>query len=457
MPALPADKLKMMVTEIATQKNLLQEAFRALQESQTAAPASWLRRLRESAMARFEEIGFPTTKDEEWKYTNVAPIARAGFAPSLAEETPTALDDLAGFGIAETRDSRLVFVNGALRTDLSSLTALPPEVVALDLSEAIADARYSEIVREHLTRHADFVINGFTALNTAFINHGAFVYIPKGVTVEVPLNLLFISDATGANKVTFPRVLVVADENSNATLLESHLSSSDEAYFTNAVVEVVLKDGARLEHYKVQRESTQAFHVATTVTDLGASSSYDATTITFGAQLSRHDVNVTMDHEGAECWVDGLYLVTGSQHTDTHSVIDHRKPHCTSHQLYKGILDGKSRAVFNGKVFVRHDAQKTDAMQTNKNLLLSNEARVDTKPQLEILADDVKCAHGAAVGQIEEEELFYLETRGIHPDLARNLLTYGFAEEVIGKIKIESIRAQLDEAVLNRLNARLEA
>jgi len=447
----------MMVTEIATKTNSFQKAFQALQESQTAAAASWLQRLRENAMARVEEVGFPTTKDEEWKYTNVAPIAKAGFRPLLPEETATAQIDFSSFGIPETKDSRLVFVNGRLRTDLSSLTALPAEVVVLDLSQAIADERYSEIVREHLARHADFVINSFTALNTAFIEHGAFVYIPKGVTVAVPLNLLFISDATGANKVTFPRVLVVAEENSKATLLESYLSSGDEAYFTNAVVEVVLKDGARLEHYKVQRESTQAFHVATTVADLGASSSYDTTTITFGAQLSRHDVNVTMDHEGAECWVDGLYLVTGSQHTDTHSVIDHRKPHCTSHQLYKGILDGKSRAVFNGKIFVRHDAQKTDAMQTNKNLLLSNEARVDTKPQLEILADDVKCAHGAAVGQIEEDELFYLETRGIHPDLARNLLTYGFAEEVIGKLTIESIRTQLDEAVLNRLNARLEA
>ncbi len=450
-----------MVTEIATQKNSFQEAFQALQESQTATPGSWLNRLRENAMARFEELGFPTTKDEEWKYTNVAPIARIGFTPLRLEETPnastTAANEFASFSIAETKNSQLVFVNGRLRDDLSSLTALPAEVVVLELSQAIADERYYEIAREHLARHADFVANGFTALNTAFTEHGAFVYIPKGVTVAVPLHLLFVFDPTETNKVNFPRVLVVAEENSNATLLESYVSTHDAPYFTNAVVEVVLRDGARLEHYKVQREGGQAFHVATTVADLGASSSYDATAITFGAQLSRHDISVTMDHEGAECWVDGLYLVTGSQHTDTHSVIDHRKPHCTSHQLYKGILDGKSRAVFNGKIFVRHDAQKTDAMQTNKNLLLSNEARVDTKPQLEILADDVKCAHGAAVGQIEEDELFYLETRGIHPDLARNLLTYGFAEEVIGKIKIESIRAQLDEAVLNRLNARLEA
>lgn len=408
-------------------------------------------------MESFQEQGFPSVKDEEWKYTNVAPIARIDFKPAtLAESASIGSDDgeLAAFGCVEAKNSQLVFVNGILRSDLSSLTGVPAEVVAMDLSEAISDERYGEIAWKHLAQQADYVANGFTALNTAFISNGIFVYIPKGVTVESPIHLLFISGGQTSN---FPRVLMVAEENSSATVVESYAGTEDAQYFTNAVIELVLKDGARLEHYKVQRESTRAFHVATTAADLGPNSRYDATTITFGAELSRHDINVTMDHEGAECWVDGLYLVTTGQHADTHSLIDHRKPHCTSHQLYKGILDGKSRAVFNGKVFVRHDAQKTDAMQTNKNLLLSNEARVDTKPQLEILADDVKCAHGAAVGQIDEDELFYLETRGIHHDLARNLLTYGFAEEVIGKIKIDSIRAQLDEAVLNRLNARLEA
>lgn len=446
-----------MITEITTQGNSYQEAFRALQESRTESPVSWLERLRENAMDSFQDLGFPSVKDEEWKYTNVAPLARVDFKPLISVDAVAHEADakLASFGVVEAAESQLVFINGKLRHDLSSLKGLPEEVVAIDISQAIADERYSEIVRKHLAREADYVTNGFTALNTAFISDGAFVYLPKDVIVKAPLHLLFVSDQ--AQTASFPRVLVVAEENSSATLIESYVSTHDAQYFTNAVVEVVLKEGARLEHNKVQRESIQAFHVATTVADLGPNSSYDSTTITFGAQLSRHDIGVVMDHEGAECWIDGLYLVTTGQHADTHSVIDHRKPHCTSHQLYKGILDGKSRAVFNGKIFVRHDAQKTDAMQTNKNLLLSNEARVDTKPQLEILADDVKCAHGAAVGQIDEDELFYLETRGIHHDLARNLLTYGFAEEVIGKIKVDSIRAQLDEAVLNRLNARLEA
>jgi Fe-S cluster assembly protein SufD len=293
-------------------------------------------------------------------------------------------------------------------------------------------------------------------LNTAFIASGAFIFIPAGVEVESPVHLLFLSDGRDASVVSFPRVLIVAESGSKATVIESYSGVAEGAYFTNAVVEINLADGARLNHYKVQRESAEAFHVATTQATLGSASSFNSTTITLGARLSRHDINVVLDHEGAECRVDGLYLVGESQHTDTHSLIDHRQPHCTSHQLYKGILDGKSRAVFNGKVFVREGAQQTDAKQTNRNLLLSNEARVDTKPQLEIFADDVKCAHGATVGQLEEEELFYLISRGLNPDLARNLLTYGFAEEVIEKIKVESIKAQLDEAVLNRLHAKLE-
>ncbi len=448
-----------MVTQIIKEENQYQAAFRQLQRT-TASDPAWFGRLRESAMDRFEQLGFPSVKEEEWKYTNVAPISKLSFRPALASIEADALAnsaELEGFHYLEAQASQLVFRNGVLRNDLSSLAGLPVGVVALDLADAIADAKYGELIREHLARVADYNANPFTALNTAFVSSGAFILIRKGIELESPLHLNFITDTSDPQPANFPRVLIIAEENSRATVIESYASISDAAYFTNAVVEIVLKDGARLEHYKVQRESVDAYHIATTSADLGPNSSYDSTTINFGARLSRHDIQVMMAHEGAECWVDGLYVVSSDQHTDTHSVIDHQQPHCTSHQLYKGILDGKSRAVFNGKIFVRHGAQKTDAMQTNKNLLLSNEARVDTKPQLEILADDVKCAHGAAVGQIEEDALFYLETRGIHPDLAKNLLTYGFAEEVIGKIKVDSIRAQLDEAVLNRINARLEA
>ena len=438
------------------QENSYQAAFRSHEQETASHTPNWLARLRESAMDRFEQLGFPSVKEEEWKYTNVAPISRVNFEPVVGPHEAGSFDaaEIANLSYPETEATTLIFRNGILT--LNHELTLPAGVVAIDLAEAIVDPTYAELVREHLARNADYNANGFTALNTALFSSGAFIFIPRNLVLEAPLHLLFISDTLNPKAASFPRVLIVAEANSRTTLIESYAGLGDGTYFTNAVVEIVLKDGARLEHYKIQREGGEAFHIATTSADLGSSSSYDTTTINFGGQLSRHDIQVRMNHEGAECWVDGLYMVGASQHTDTHSVIDHQQPHCTSHQLYKGILDGKSRAVFNGKIFVRHGAQKTDAMQTNKNLLLSDEARIDTKPQLEILADDVKCAHGAAVGQIDENELFYLETRGIHPDLARNLLTYGFAEEVIDKIKIESIKKQLDEAVLNRINARLE-
>jgi Fe-S cluster assembly protein SufD len=441
-----------MVTELIKENEGSTAVLQKVHREQASTGSGWLDRLRANAMERFSELGFPSVKNEEWKYTNVAPVAKLDFGHASVKPT-TEPRDLSTLKIDEARGSELVFVNGNLRTDLSSMGALSEGIIIQGLTEAIA-GKHGALVNEHLGRSADYVANGFTALNTAFISDGAFVYIPKDISVKTPIHLLFVSD--GLQTASYPRVLVVAAENSSATLVESHASDTESEYLNNSVVEVVLKDGARLEHFRIQRESLQAFHVGTTVADLGANAKYDTTALNFGAKLSRHDISVTMDSPGAECWVDGLYLLADGQHTDTHSLIDHRKPHCSSHQLYKGILDGKSRAVFNGKVFVRHDAQKTDAMQTNKNLLLSPEARVDTKPQLEILADDVKCAHGAAVGQIDEEELFYLETRGIHPDLGRNLLTYGFAEEVIDKIKIESIKQRLDEAVLNRLNAKLE-
>lgn len=451
-----------MATQIAKEKTTYRDAFQRLQEQRPAESAGWVARLRESALDRFEQLGFPTVDDEEWKYTNVAPITKVNFEPTLlpgADAQSLDTEQLKGFIYEEANRSRLVFVNGFYRQDLSSVEALPEGVVVSNLADALNDERYEKVLRDQLARGADYNTSGFTALNTAFLASGALILIPQGVEMKAPLHVLFLSDVRGdAPAATFPRLLIVCERDSVATVIESYASTNDEAvYLTNAVVEIVLADNARLDHYKVQNESARSFHVAATTSELGRSSSFNSTTITLGAQLSRHDISVLLDREGAECSVDGLYIVGTGQHADTHSLIDHRQPHCTSHQLYKGILDGKSRAVFNGKVFVREGAQQTDARQTNRNLLLSNEARVDTKPQLEIFADDVKCAHGATVGQLEDEELFYLASRGLHPDIARNLLTYGFAEEVIEKIKIESIKAQLDEAVLNRLHARLEA
>lgn len=439
-----------MITELVKSESNYQAAFRAVRHA--SPTAAWAELVRGSAMDRFEQLGFPTVKSEEWKYTNLAPLIKDKFIPAVASDITT--EAVGRYSYPETADNHVVLVNGFFSAQLSSLKT--QGVVAIDLLEAIADARYGKIAREYLARNATYHDNGLTALNTAFLQSGLFVLIPRDVKVEVPLLITLVSDSTEKHTANFPRVLIVGEENSSATIIENYVSLDDEAHFTNSVVEVVLLDGARLEHYRVQRENNNALHIATTATELGRGGSYDTTSITMGARLSRHDISVVLDHEGAECWVDGLYIVGADQHADTHSLIDHKQPHCNSHQLYKGILDGNGRAVFNGKVFVRHGAQKTDAMQTNKNLLLSNRAHVDTKPQLEIFADDVKCAHGAAVGQLDTEELFYLHTRGINPKLARNLLTYGFAEEVIGKIKIDSIRSELDQAVLNQIHAQLD-
>jgi Fe-S cluster assembly protein SufD len=443
-----------MATQIASENSAYLFALRELMK--VSGDPLWLRELRERSFDQFERVGFPGVEQEEWKYTNVAPIAKTQFTP-VVNSNGTALskrNGLAPFIYDETRDSTFVFVNGIFREDLSSCKGLSG-VVALDLNDALQIREYETVIHESLKRNAEGENNGFALLNTALFAGGLFIKIPRGVELRTPIQLQFVSEPVrvGSPAAVFPRVLIVGEKNSAATIIESYRATAESIYLTNAIVDLVLGEDARFQHYKVQRESAGASHIATTRADLGPNASYDTTTINFGAALSRHDISVTMDHEGASCSVDGLYMVDGNQHTDTHSVIDHRQPHCSSHQLYKGILDGKSRAVFNGKVFVRHGAQQTDARQTNKNLLLSTEAQIDTKPQLEIFADDVKCAHGAAVGQIDEDELFYLASRGLNPTLARNLLTYGFAEEVIEKIKVDSIRRELDEAVLHRLHS----
>lgn len=437
------------------EKSSYGEAFRAFDKD--GADPAWFARLREKAFARFEERGFPTTDLEEWKYTNVAPIARAQFLPPSERKTgaPPAAEAVEKFVYEEARSSRLVFINGLYHPEFTALDGVGEGVVVSDVAGAL-NGEHSEIVRSHLARLTAEEGGAFVDLNTAFAREGAFLYVPAETRAAAPVQLLFLSTHADEATSAFPRVLVVVERGGELDIIENYAATGESIYFTNAIVEAFVADGARLTHYKVQDESGSAFHVAATHAELGRDSFYDLTTVTLGSRLSRHDIDVRFAGEGAECFVDGLYIVGDGQHADTHSLIDHRRPRCVSHQNYKGILDGKSRAVFNGKVFVHRDAQQTDARQSNKNLLLSTDARVDTKPQLEIFADDVKCAHGATVGQLEEEELFYLLSRGLHPDLARNLLTYGFAEEIVEKIKFDSIRAQLDEAIINRLHARLE-
>ncbi len=443
-----------------------QEFERSL--SQAKQP-DWLKSLREKAFRYFTENGFPLVQSEEWKYTNVAPMAKENFL--LAELSETAADEIAAenleveiavapvapksanFIFDESRQSVLVFSNGVFDKAASKLDDLQGAAI-LSFSEAAADDKFAELFRAKLGNLVDTEKNGFTALNTAFIGEGVFIHLPKNAVIAAPIQLLFLTDD---GKVSFPRVIIVAESFAEATIIETYNRSAETKYLTNAVVEISVADEAKIKHFRVQRESHEAFHISTTAAEVGRGSVYDTTAINLGARLSRHDVSLKFNAEGGEAFVDGLYFLGESQHHDTHSIIRHDVPNCTSHQTYKGILNDKSRGVFNGKVFVAVGASGTDGYQSNKNLLLSNEARVDTKPQLEIFNDDVKCSHGATVGQLEEEELFYLLSRGLNESLAKNLLTYGFAEEIVNKIEIESIKKQLDEAVLNRLNVSLEA
>jgi Fe-S cluster assembly protein SufD len=443
------------MSQAVKEKNIYADAFRDFAAHVREGEPEWVGRLREGAFARFEGLGFPSTDEEEWKYTNVAPVVRAALRPAQGS-TKLESETVEPFVSAEARQSRLVFVDGVFRRELSSLEAIAEGCVAVDLAEALAAGKHAEALWEHLGRLSGEGSDAFSALNTAFVAGGAFVRVAKGVEPAAPLQLLFVSTAA-TETATFPRVLVVAERDSRLDLIETYVSTGGARYMTDAVVELFVGEGARVTHYKVQDESDAAFHVASTRAEISRDGSYDLMSVTLGARLSRHNIEVLLEGEGAACRVDGLYIVGDAQHADTHSLIDHRVPRCQSRQNYKGILDGRARAVFNGRVFVRENAHGTDAEQSNKNLLLSREARVDTKPQLEIYNDDVKCSHGATVGQLEEDELFYLLSRGLHPDLARNLLTYGFAEEIVEKIKFESIRAQLDGAILNRLHARLEA
>lgn len=448
-----------MSTQVIEAKSGYSNLFENRREKSSREFPAWVEQLRERAFEHFEAVGFPTTADEDYKYTNVAPLAKRDFHPASDDDAKVDEGAIEEFLYEEASASCLVFLNGIYQPQLSSTEALPQNAIVSDLGAALANGESAAIVRDYLARGAEASgDDAFTALNTAFFTSGAFIHIPKNTRTPAPVHLLFLTDANGREVAAFPRVLVIAESHSEMTMIEDHAALGENTtYFTSPVIEIFVADEARVTHYKVQRESEAATHVARTRIEVGRASIYDSTTINLGSALARHNINLELRGEGSETWIDGLYLVDGTQHADTHSLINHYEPNCTSHQAYKGILDGRGRGVFNGRIFVHKGAQKTDAYQSNKNLILSDTARVDTKPQLEIFADDVKCSHGATVGQLNEEELFYLRSRGLQPDLARNLLTYGFAEQIVEKIKVESIKKQLDKAILNRLHADLEA
>jgi Fe-S cluster assembly protein SufD len=441
------------MTELEQAKERYRADFERFERETSGNGESWTYPLRKAAIAHFAEVGFPTARDEDWKYTSVAPIAkiRFGRVPTPSDGVP--LSAFKPFDSEELAKNRLVFVNGYFSERLSSLHSIPEGARVGSLSTALIDLPGA--VEPYLARHASYQHHAFVALNTAFMEDGAFVYIPKRRIIKDPIHLLFFSTSGERPSVSYPRNVIVVDGDSEVKIIESYIGVGNEVYLTNGVTEVVAGENAIVDHCRLVRESEKAFHVATLQVHLDRNSNFASRSITLAGALVRNDVNVLLDGEGIECTLDGLYLGQGEQHIDNHTKIEHLKPHGTSRELYKGILDGRARAVFNGKIVVHKDAQKTDAKQTNKNLLLSEAASVDTKPQLEIFNNDVKCSHGSTIGRLEEDAIFYLRSRGIDLNGARALLTYAFATEVIQRIKIESIRTSLDDFVTKGLKESL--
>jgi Fe-S cluster assembly protein SufD len=408
---------------------------------------------RKAGLALFADLGFPTLQHEDWRFTNVAPLTKLPFLPIF--ETPEASEAeikiLREYAFASLGGPRLVFVNGHYSPALSTVEKLPLGVKVGNLAAALtADAA---LVEKYLGRCTPTSDNAFTALNQAFFLDGAFVHVPKGVDVATPIQLVYICSASETGATVQPRNLVVAEANSRVTIVESYITTTETAYFTNAVTEIFAGDNAFVEHLKFQDEAQAAFHLAAIHGEFGRASNVNIHSFALGAKLSRNSIRTKLAGEGLECVLNGLYLTRGEQLADHHMVVEHAQPNCASHEYFNGILDDKSKGVFHGRILVQQIAQKTDAKQTNKNLLLSDDATADTKPQLEIYADDVKCTHGATIGQLNDESIFYLRSRGIGTDTARQMLIHAFAGEIINRVKCEAAREELDKVIWDRLEA----
>ena len=432
---------------VAEAHDLYRARFDALAARRETTDPIWLAPIRARAMQRFVALGFPTTRHEEWRFTNIAPIAATAFA----EPSITAVDrsTIAPFDVRGMSCTRLVFVNGHFSEALSSAGALGAGVRATNLATVLAVN--PGLVDPYITRCASDEDQALVALNTAFAHDGAVIHVPARTVVPDPIHVIYLSTTSGAPTVSHPRTTIVVGDQSQVKIIESYGGPDGEVYFTNAVTEVVGGAGSHVEHVRVQRESLSAYHVANTQVRLDRAAVYAQHSFVFGGAIARNDIGAWLGAEGIHCTLNGLYLASGTRLVDTHTAIDHAKPHCESHEVYKGMLDGASRGVFNGKIFVRLDAQKTDAKQTNKVLLLSDDATINTKPQLEIFADDVKCTHGATVGQLDETQLFYLRARGIGEAQARAMLVHAFASEVIDHVSLEPLRDSLESTLLTLL------
>ncbi|MFA6109961.1 MAG: Fe-S cluster assembly protein SufD [Candidatus Latescibacterota bacterium] len=402
---------------------------------------------RRTALARFAEHGFPTARDEDWRQTSLAALTRLEFAPATADAFPAAAE-IERFALPALGGTQLVFIDGIYAPSLSTVAALPSGVVAMSLAQALEER--PELLEE-LGRHAVEEDQPFTALNTAFLGDGAFVHLPEGTGITEPIHLHFLAGSTNTPTLCHPRVLILVGPGARGTVVESYAGGDGVPRLTNAVTEIALGEGADLDYYRVQQEGSATFHLA----DLGVSEARDArfraSSFALGSGLARHQVRTVLDGEGIESTLNGLYLAGGEQHLANHTLVEHRQPHGVSHELYKGILTDRATAVFRGRILVHQAAQQTDAYQANRNLLLSAEAEVSAQPQLEIYADDVKCSHGATVGRLDDEALFYLRSRGIGQADAVRVLTRAFAGEIVDRVRPAALREYLAERVGERL------
>ena len=426
--------------------------FERISASGGATAPDWARSLRLSAITRFETLGFPSTANEDWHFTSVAPIAEREFDLLAPPKHGVKREQLTPFAFGAGDWHTLVFVNGRFDAALSSAGGLPDGVTLVPLKQAYEALPL--LVEQYLGKIAAFEGQTFTALNTAFLDDGAVLHVGKEVEVARPIHLLFVSDASAGTGTAQPHNLIVLDRFAKATVIETYAGLGTGAYFTNVVTEAVVGDGASLTHLKLQRESAKAYHVGTLDVRQARDSHLVSFSFATGAALSRTNIYTELRGEGCGATLNGLYLGDGEQHIDHQTRIEHVEPNCYSREHYKGILDGSAHGVFNGKVYVHPAAQKTDGKQTNNTLLLSEKAQIDTKPQLEIFADDVKCTHGATVGRLDETSLFYMKSRGINARTARELLTYAFAADVLETIEQVEVREELEAATLRRYTER---
>ncbi len=409
--------------------------------------------LRKKAIEDFSLLSFPTKKNEEWRFTNITPLIQNKF--NLTGKVPSVKKtELDRFRFNGMKSPLMVFINGSFSEELSELSSIKDKITAKNISSAIKEN--DPQIKKYFAKYADSSNQIFTALSTAFIKDGAFVHVPENIVMEEPLHILFLSASNEEKILSHPRNLFIADKNSQISIIEHYAGLDESVYFTNAVTEISVGENAVVRHTKFQEESKSSFHISRMETVQESNSNFTSNMISFGAEIARNDFNTRFIGTGGESELNGLFMTDNSQLFDAHTLIDHASPHCNSHELYKGILDDKSRGVFNGKVIVRKDAQKTNAFQENNNIILSNEALVNTKPQLEIFADDVKCSHGATIGQLDNDALFYLKTRGIGEKASRDILIHAFASDVVRRIKIKEIRDHIENILTEKFSRKNE-